>query len=686
MVSHDNSARELEPHSLPAPTARSCAGNSGGRFPLPAGHRRSPIPPPGRAAVTGPVAGSLPPEPWRPILRVFVPFAAAFFLSYLFRSINAVIAADLASALALDAADIGLLTSVYFLSFAAVQIPVGVWLDRHGPRRVESALLPVAVLGALLFAAATGFAQLTLSRALIGIGVASAFAAGVKANAQWFPADRAATMNGWLFMLGALGALAATSPARWLLEASGGWRGLFVVLAAATTACALAIRGAVPDPPPAVAATGSRASLRELLGDPRFLRVAPLSAVCAGTAWALQGLWTAPWLADVEGLSSPDVTGRLAVMAAATGVAAMAFGTAADRLRRRGIGAGTLLAAVAAAVIAAQFALVLGWPGSSLWWPVIAAAGSVPVLSFACVAEFVPKEAGGRANGILNLFHFGGAFVVQYLVGVVLSAWPSEHGHYPPAAWHAAFAVDLGLQAAALGFFLCARPGRLPAAALHRLASAAVPLLAAVAPAIRHPVRRRPVTRSEHLAAVLHRVAVWRVAGLASVILAAGLSLTFAISGVSADVLPGAAAAPPRDELPGVAARVGHAPTDAEIAHALASFVAEVRSLSTDPAVVRANWDDALSRVTPRGALALAVHLPAFVPLDWVRRRSVTVRVAGAVRTASDTFEVAWEEIVLEDGAAPRHQRLRGTIAFAFAGTAGATFRNPLGLYVDRFT
>ena len=84
------------------------------------------------------------------IARVFLPFVAGFYLTNLFRTINALISGQLASDLALDAVDLGLLTSVYFLTLAAVQIPIGIYLDRYGPRRVESALLLVAAGDALL--------------------------------------------------------------------------------------------------------------------------------------------------------------------------------------------------------------------------------------------------------------------------------------------------------------------------------------------------------------------------------------------------------------------------------------------------------------------------------------------------------------------------------------------------------
>jgi sugar phosphate permease len=111
---------------------------------------------------------------WRLILRIFLPFTAAFFLSYLFRSINALISSELSSELALDAADLGFLTCL-FPDLCSVQLPVGIWLDRYGPRRVQGALLLFAAVGAILFSVSKGFAALVLGRALIGLGVAAAF-------------------------------------------------------------------------------------------------------------------------------------------------------------------------------------------------------------------------------------------------------------------------------------------------------------------------------------------------------------------------------------------------------------------------------------------------------------------------------------------------------------------------------
>jgi hypothetical protein len=172
------------------------------------------------------------------ILRVFLPFVFGYYIAFLFRTINAVIAAPLAMELGLGADDLGLLTSVYFLTFAAAQIPIGIVLDRYGPRRVQSVLLVIAAVGSTLFAASDHFWMLLLGRALIGLGVASAMTGGLKALVLWFPGDRVPLLNGLMVMLGALGAVTATLPADLLLDWIG-WRELFGLLAGLTAASAV---------------------------------------------------------------------------------------------------------------------------------------------------------------------------------------------------------------------------------------------------------------------------------------------------------------------------------------------------------------------------------------------------------------------------------------------------------------
>jgi MFS family permease len=390
------------------------------------------------------------------MLRVFLPFVAGYYMAYLFRSINAVMASPLATELGLGAGDLGLLTSVYFLTFAAAQIPIGILLDRYGPRRVQSSLMVVAALGSALFAVSENFSMLLLGRALIGLGVASALTAGMQALVLWFPRERVPLLNGLMVMLGALGAVTATWPAE-LALAWIGWRELFGLLAALTAVGAILVHLVVPEAVP----SGSKAvsiGLKKVFGDPRFWRLAPLSASCIGTAWALQGLWAAQWFADVDGFDRAGVVRHLFMMAIALSVGALGLGIAADRLRRRGVGPEVLLGSVATVFITIQLALILRLPlPSYVLWSGVAATGAATVLSYATLAEYFPKELTGRANGALNLFHIAVAFIVQYATGLVIQQWIPDAGHYPETAYHTAFGLNIAFQVIAWVWFVMPR-------------------------------------------------------------------------------------------------------------------------------------------------------------------------------------------------------------------------------------
>jgi MFS family permease len=396
------------------------------------------------------------PSTLRLILSVFLPFAAGYYLAYLFRTINAAIAPALSSDFGIDAAQMGLLASVYFLVFGFAQIPIGAFLDRFGPRRVQGVLLVIAAGGATLFGTASSFPELLVARAMIGLGVAGSLMAGLKAVVTWFPKERVAFANGWMIMLGSLGAVTATAPAEYLLELLG-WRNLFEVLTIATVAVSGLIYVVVPElAKDSEVATPVRTPLTlwSIYSDSRFLRVAPLSAACVGSSWALHSLWASAWLGDVEGLDQQGRVGQLFLMAVGLSLGALLLGTMADRLRKRNIRTEVLLAGVAGLFIAAQLTLVLRVPLPSLLpWSVVSIAGASTVLSFAAIAEYFPREFAARANGALNLLHFGWAFVVQYGIGLVIGQWPSQDGHYPIVAYQTAFSLSLLLQLAALLWF-----------------------------------------------------------------------------------------------------------------------------------------------------------------------------------------------------------------------------------------
>jgi predicted MFS family arabinose efflux permease len=257
-------------------------------------------------------------------------------------------------------------------------------------------------------------------------------------------------------MLGSLGAVTATAPTDWLLNWIG-WRSLFEVLTIVTLTVAGLVYFAVPDygrDSERSATSGKPLTLRSVFSDPRFLRIAPLSATCIGSSWAMHSLWAASWLADVEGLDRQSVINQLLTMAIGISIGALLLGTVADRLRKRGIETEVLLAVFGALFMLAELAIVLRLPiPSILPWSIVSVVGAATVLSYAIIADYFPIEIAARANGALNLLHFGLAFAAQYGIGLIVSRWSPQDGHYPVIAYQTAFGLCIAFQVIALVWF-----------------------------------------------------------------------------------------------------------------------------------------------------------------------------------------------------------------------------------------
>jgi len=233
--------------------------------------------------------------------------------------VNAVVGPNLVADLGLSAAELGLLTSAYLFAFALFQLPLGVLLDRFGPRRVQAALLACAAAGSVLFALGQDIATLTLARALIGLGFAGGLMSGFKAVVLWVPEPRRALANAAIMSFGALGILVATVPTELAVQAVG-WRAVFVALAAVTAGVAVLILLAVPErggPAASESLASQVAGLIRILRDPVFWRLAPLLTATAGTHIAIQTLWAGPWFRDVAGLDRIGVANHLMAMAVA---------------------------------------------------------------------------------------------------------------------------------------------------------------------------------------------------------------------------------------------------------------------------------------------------------------------------------------------------------------------------------
>jgi MFS family permease len=391
-------------------------------------------------------------------LRLFLPFAAGYFLSYLLRNVNAVIAPELTRELGVSAADLGLLTSAYLLAFSAFQLPLGVLLDRYGPRRVESALLLVAAAGSAWFAMGTSLAELALARAAIGLGVCACLMAAFKAFSVWYPVERLPSLNAAVMVAGGLGALAATTPLAWAVPVFG-WRGLFLVLAGLTVLAALVIF-TTPEKPAQAAGTTLVGQLREMLGVLRsraFWRYPAMTATGLGGFVALQGLWAVPWLMEVGGQTREVAAFHMLLTTLAMVAGFLGTALFIGPLRRRGVLPGHVMAGGNALGLLVMLAL---WQeaGSSQWlWFALGVTFAVGNVAYAEITSRFGPAMAGRVNAALNLCTFVGAFVLQWGYGVLVDGlgalgWSLADSH------RAAFGALLALQAAGFAWYLWERP------------------------------------------------------------------------------------------------------------------------------------------------------------------------------------------------------------------------------------
>lgn len=388
------------------------------------------------------------------LLRIFVPFAAGYFLSYLFRVVNTIIAGDLSSDLDLNANQLGLLTSIYLIAFAATQLPLGILLDRYGPRKTEAILLMFAALGAAIFAMADTLTGLLIGRALIGFGVSACLMASFKAFVQWFPMERLPMINGFLLTAGGFGVLTASTPVEFALQITD-WRGVFMALAGLTFLVALAVFFIVPDKP--IPQTGTTLKehidgIRRIFKSKLFWSIAPWSVACQATLGSIIGLWSGPWLRDVANLDRDGVANVLFLIALSLIIGYLTIGMIADWLRQHGVAPMTVAASGMCLFLLVQLVMVLEFtefPGTL--WMAYTFFSSSGVLTYAVLSQSYPAELSGRVNTALNLLVFIFAFLMQWGVGYVIDLFPSDRAEqYDPHGYQLAFALLLIIQVIAM--------------------------------------------------------------------------------------------------------------------------------------------------------------------------------------------------------------------------------------------
>jgi MFS family permease len=365
----------------------------------------------------------------RIVVIVFLPFASGYFLSYLYRALPSLIGDRVRTDLALDADVLGLVGAAYFLAFGLAQLPLGMMLDRFGPRRCQAVLLLIAALGAVVFGLGENAETLIIGRAMIGLGCAGGLMGSLKAITLWFPQSRWPLVNGCLLGLGGLGALTATTPVEFLLGDMGlGWQELFFYIAAATVASAMLIFLVVPEKPGSTSAI----PLRELLGSIRlvygsryFWRIAPIAVLTMSTGMAIHTQWAGLWLKDVAGFDQAGVAVYLQTLSIALTIGFVAGGVVADVLTRRGVPLGVVMGGGVLGLLLSQAAIAMEVDPQAHWpWILLGLSSNISALAFPLLCGRFDLRLAGRVNTALNVFVFIGVFATASGIGWVIDQYP----------------------------------------------------------------------------------------------------------------------------------------------------------------------------------------------------------------------------------------------------------------------
>jgi len=372
-------------------------------------------------------------------------------LSQFHRSALGVIAPELSADLALTPAMLGAANGMFFAAILVMQLPVGIALDRLGPRLVVAGLSVIAVLGLVLQGLATDGTTLLVARSLIGIGCAASFMSAVVLCARWYGGGEMTLALSRVFALSQMGILLAGAPLAWLAGWLG-WREAFLISALLTGLAALAWwRLVQDDPPDKPAPTRKPESLMEALRGqfsiwrlPGLSRVLALHLVAYAAAATVIGLWAGPYLADVHGLDANARGRALAVMGLAMPIGLLLVGP----LEKHFFPRAALITAGAALSALMLIGLAL-WPTPPLPVALGLLVGliffsSYPVLLVTEARGLFPDHLVGRGATSVNMAQLLGSALLPLLVGLVIGFFPIAEAVRPEAAYRAGFAVLAG--------------------------------------------------------------------------------------------------------------------------------------------------------------------------------------------------------------------------------------------------
>ena len=380
---------------------------------------------------------------------IFLPFACGYFLSYLYRSTNAVLAPYLSSDLNLNAEQLGLITSAYFLTFGLFQLPLGVLLDKYGARKVQSVLFLIAAIGAILFSLGNDVWSLVMARGLIGLGVSGALMAAFKAFAVWFPKERLPLLIGLFMSAGGMGAIVASTPLEMALQITD-WRGVYLFIGIVTIFVGVLIFFIVPEKQENnynEKALPVLKVLKHIYTSYAFWRIGPLSGIAGGTGLAILGLWAGPWLSDIGKFNQNEIANILFISTIMMTIGTTSLGIITDYLRKFNISPVAVMGGALFVFIIPLTIITFGIMPKAIWpWVILSITSLAATLAYAGLSQHFPTSYAARASTAINLICFLMAFIAQYAIGFIMQlVEPGKQSGYSIKAYQAGFGLFLGL-------------------------------------------------------------------------------------------------------------------------------------------------------------------------------------------------------------------------------------------------
>lgn len=391
-------------------------------------------------------------------------------ISMFYRVSMAVVSFDLTTDLGLSAAELGVISGVFFYAFACAQIPLGAMLDRFGGRRIIFALGVVTTFGSLLFAFASSYPGAAAGRALLGLGTAAVLMGALKIFTNWFPPHEFARVSGLMIAVGNLGSIAATKPLAYVIGHLG-WRSTFVAASFAQLAVTAAVfmiardapaTGEIPGAPGTTTAGSTRNGIFQawklLFASPAFWLISLMAFFWYANYMVLLALWGGPYLREVIGVDRSDAGTLLVGISFGYICGSLLLGRAIDLLggsltSTMILGQLTLLLSMTAMLGPAELAprAVL-----ALIFFVIGLASASGVLIYPMSRNLVPHRYAATAMTFVNFFLLMGAAAAQHVMGLYIHSFPRGTSGYPAAAYHGAFLIPIcGLTGTLICFACC---------------------------------------------------------------------------------------------------------------------------------------------------------------------------------------------------------------------------------------